>query len=535
MKTLLIASTALCAVVPIAWAQPYYPTYNPTTGGGGASIPATTSILAGSGTAGTVQAATTAQTSAQTTISTGTSTARSLAARGAEVKNALDFGLVCDGATDNASVIAALAAASGVGVTLYFPPAAQPCLTSANLQPANGTTVWAYPGTVTLKPTASSTANPLLINTSGAGTNSNILIYGLTLDGGGTTFATSNRLTLGYGAIGVVYDHAQFQNTRGIAVEFSGSMIDNGVRYSIFTNVGNYWKTSGVSTDRAQAISFDQQSSATGNVGDFVENSLFSNIGLDSISAYTLTAPQFSNNICNLTLESGSITASAYAACIYAVLDVGLSITGNISTAASGNAFDLDSDSNINVVGNTANGSGQAGIGLFAITGGVVAGNTTTGNYLWSPSTEQGGITISTGVSGSTVSNLSLSGNMSSGNKYGIQVISGVTMNGLWVDPSNVLQGNTTSNLTGLAPLISTGSGSIDVNATNARGTFTESASETQFVLTFESTFTTPPNCVVVAKSGNAVTSFATATATYTTLTVNHASGQGVYSYVCSE
>ncbi len=199
----------------LAWAQP-----GPQ--GGGGFTPGT------SVSAGTVQA-------------TGGTTSQTVANWAANSINVAFYGAVCDGVTDDyAHINAAISAASSSNVkAIYFPASATACLLSQQITIPTGVTLWAYPGSAMLEPTTGNTTNPVLIE---MGTNT--LVYGLILNGrSSTTFGTQNNLVQAYQVSNAVLDHVTIEHSRGVGALFSTSIVNSGVRDSIFNDIGNYWTT----------------------------------------------------------------------------------------------------------------------------------------------------------------------------------------------------------------------------------------------------------------------------------------------------
>lgn len=80
-------------------------------------------------------------------------------------------------------------------------------------------------------------------------------------------------------------------------------------------------------------------------------------------------------------------------------------------------------------------------------------------------------------------------------------------------------------------PTITTGSATIDGNASDTAGTITETASQGAVALTFNAAFGNTPHCTISSPSGASATSYSVST---TVLTINHATASGdVWSYHC--
>jgi hypothetical protein len=180
------------------------------------------------------------------------------------------YGAKCDGVTDDQpAILAAITAASSGNIrVVYSPPSQTPCMIgSAIVLPAAGNiTLWAYPGTVSWKVTATNAGNPQLLN---GGTNqvSNVLVYGLDLDGniqgqfaaGGA--AASGRLMSFFRSNNVVFDHVSIHDTNTIPIQFGARMTHSGVRNSTLSNVGMHWMNTGLLSGVAQGITFTASNS----------------------------------------------------------------------------------------------------------------------------------------------------------------------------------------------------------------------------------------------------------------------------------
>lgn len=356
------------------------------------------------------------------------------------VLNAADFGLVCDGATDNAAALGAIRArlllSATAGQAVLFPPATKPCMTSAALVAVAGTTYRAEPGTVTLKAIASSTANPMLVSANGV---SGVLFYGLTLDGNLPGVPAANNIATIYQSSGVVFDHVAVQHTRGIGLLFSTAVSNSGVRDSTFNDLGNYWLTSGANADQQQGVAF---CCGAGNLSNFVTGSYFTTTGLDAVSVAAQTDFQANGN--RFRAVGGRATNGG--AAIYASSDDGLSVVGNTVEGAFGNGLDLHTLSHALVTGNKVRNASGGGITLATITTATVTGNLVVNSNQGGQSSFTGGF----GLAG-TNAGVVLAGNTSTDDQttktqaYGIQGLSGETCATCTFDGSNQIDGNATA------------------------------------------------------------------------------------------
>jgi len=406
---------------------------------------------------------------------TGSTTPRTLATRAADVINVLDYGVVCDGATDNSAAFTAVKNKSASGSTVYFPPATSQCLTSAAIVAKSGVTYFAYPGTVTIGPTSTSVSSPLLFTSAN---NTGVTVYGLTFDGGGQDFAGGAPNTVqSYRDIGTVFDHVTIQNTRGIGILFSGSA-QSGLTNSTLNNIGNHWRTTNSNTDRAQGLSI----CCTGTFAlsdNFVNNNLFINTGLDAISVGGSNMI-ISGNRCELLdfNQLTTLTPGPYSACVYANTLTGSVISNNYSINASGNGLDLYNSNNLSVTGNYIIASGSAGIGIFGNTNTSVVGNVTLNNNQSTntcSTCSRAGISLSNGGS-----NITISGNVASDTQstktqsYGFQALANYTYYNIFVDQNNAFVNNLVSSfggvITDFTPTHTAGGAFINAYGTNPNG-----------------------------------------------------------------
>lgn len=373
---------------------------------------------------------------------------RSPAVRAADVINAYDQGVVCDGTTDNAAAIGRINTAATAGKSVYFPPAPAACLTSVALSPgASNITYYAQPGTAVLKPTASSAANPLLVRSNNV---SNILVQGLTLDGGGVDFATAASLALVSSGDSIVFQSVKVQNSRGIGIAFNGANTNSGVRDSTITNAGNHWITTGLSADQQQGVIFCCGTQAA-NYGNFTTGSAFSAIGLDALSVTTQSDFTASNNIFKNVggAKQAGLTGGA---AIYVSNDISPIVSGNSSTTSFGNGIDVINTSLATIVGNKVLYAGGAGISLANVSQSSVTGNVSCGN-----NQSAGGSSLQAGLSLNLVtSQVTIVGNNlcdtqgTPTQNYGIQEVNGGTYTNIWVDQNNSISGSVTSPFGGM-------------------------------------------------------------------------------------
>ena len=369
--------------------------------------------------------------------------------------DARDYGMKCDGATDDkAALQAAITAAQAAGkaVTISASGAVPSvCALASPVDVVVGVSLWAQPGTVILKPAPGNTTSPLLL-----GLYADNLIYGLTFDGGGSDFANGANVTQAYNSNRVVFDTVRFQNTRGIAFLASTAIRNSGVRNSIFVNIGNHWRTTHVTTDRQQAVAYCCGASAD-SYGNFVTGSSFTDVGLDPTSVGAQKDFLFADNKCDM--EQGQLAVfpggPAFGGCFYSTGSDAVTVIGNRIDGAAGNGIDILDTNYVIVAGNQVTRSGNCGIGVFGATSAAVTGNISRDNGQWAAADSidgAAGICLSNSANGGRVS---IAGNVATDDQamktqlYGVRVSAPSTFADLRIAQDNALSGNATSALKG--------------------------------------------------------------------------------------
>lgn len=358
------------------------------------------------------------------------------------------------GATSSLSAIntaAAAACASTPIKELFFPGGTYAFAANFSV-PCSGLTMRATPGTVLLKPLSTNTGNPMLLSVSG---KSNVLVYGLSFEGGGSAFnpgPTAQTVAQVFTASNVVFDHTTFQHTHGIALLFSTSISNSGVRDSYFTDIGNYWSKTNVATDRSQAVAFCC-GTASASFGNFVLGNHFDAVGLDSISAGSQVDLRIADNHCVSTSAVGQPAAWIGNGCIYVSNSVRVLIEGNTVRGTSGNGIDTYFNVDLAIVGNISSANGGAGVLTAACVDCTVSGNIANDNWQTATSVFAGGFSIGGGVSDQTNANLTFTGNVAGNTaanpagvptqQWGIQYwTSTPSSSSVWVDQNNTFFGN---------------------------------------------------------------------------------------------
>lgn len=360
----------------------------------------------------------------------------------AAVVDARRFGLVCDGVTDNAAALGALAAVAVAGQVVEFAPSALPCLTSRALVARSGVTYRAQPGTVTLRPTAGSKADPALFAAVGV---SDVLVQGLGFEGSLDAAGGTASLATAYDSAGVVFDAVAVSDARGIGLMFS-RVSRSGVRGSRFSDVGVAYRTTGRGADQRQAVAFccgvearmvaaqpaagvdvaldgvagmapgdlvSGDAIATGtvvralaqdgaagrvtlsqatlaplgvgarltvsrNTGNFVTGSVFVRSGLDALSFSQQAGFVADRNRCESVGGHGTGVAGA---CLYGASSQGVEVADNVVLDSAGNGIDLYRVGAAQVHGNQVRNSGGSGISFASGAGATITGNICLDNH----------------------------------------------------------------------------------------------------------------------------------------------------------
>jgi autotransporter passenger strand-loop-strand repeat protein len=347
--------------------------------------------------------------------------------------NVTTFGAIGNGIVDDTAAIQAAAnAAAAAGKQLYFPPGSYNV--GASLQMSSNATWIASPGTATLVATA---GNPIIT----AVETQNDTESGLTLVGSTTRATTPQALLIAYKTTGFAMINATVQNTAGIGALFS-DVNETTVSGSTFFNVGNNANLALA----AQGAAFTNDTAGYGNA-NIVENSSFTGIGLDAISATGQTGfDAIANTIVDSTINPGWGAQNAAPAGVYGNNDTGLVVADNNIHGVPGNGADIADSSNISVYQNTISGTGSAGIALFSAVNATVSWNTTTNNDTLAHFQSVGGIDIGAQNASNIEIAQNVSGNSGSGTSqpYGIQIQDGqdISNTTLLIAQNNTLTGN---------------------------------------------------------------------------------------------
>ncbi len=179
-----------------------------------------------------------------------------------------------------------------------FPSSSAPCLVSRVLKVPDNVTLRAVPGTVTVMASPADKSRPLLL-----AAGNNMLVYGLSFDGGGKDLPNPANVIEGYHVSNVTFDKIAVRHSHGMGILMSSDIVHSTVSNSIFEDLGNHWKTTRIAKDRVQGVVF---CCGTGNQGNTATNNRFSDMGLDALKFSEQSAALRSQEI-----TSRSKTASA--------------------------------------------------------------------------------------------------------------------------------------------------------------------------------------------------------------------------------
>lgn len=302
------------------------------------------------------------------------------------------FGAVFDGTTtDTAAMQAALnCMAVAPSNILWLPPAT--AIIDAYLNIPSNIIVAGTRRRTWLKAKAGSTADPLLTMVM---SRTNVTFDGVGFDGNLANVTGFPTLTFNNVSSFVRYVRCEFKDSRGIASPW-GAAVDSGCEDCNFDNIGTVYLTSGVLTDRKQALAFF-------NVGtrNYAIGNRFNKIGLDCISC---AGGEIQFKII------GNRCRENYAGAIYISNAQSFICTENIVELSEGNAI----DTNVALYGTIANNvcfnNGAAGILIsggqrISVVGNICYNNNTTNiNH-------RGGITINI-ETGEAVTDLTIDDNV---------------------------------------------------------------------------------------------------------------------------
>lgn len=341
--------------------------------------------------------------------------------------DALAYGAVFDGVTDDYAAIQA-AANAAAGQTLVFPP--RTARLSQGISYGAGTKIIGSYGQTWLKATAGNIADPALTLI----TSNGVSFEGVGFDGNISQITGFSNVCTVYQADKAVFRNCLWKNTRGIAVIFS--LCDHsGVEDSSFTNCGTIGAP--VLTQCRQAIAFSGDP-ADYDIGNFSRNNTFTGIGLDCVSMGYQRASEI----------DGNVVRGGYNSSLYGHYVSGMRITRNdVSNGAQGgNGIDMAGCSELVVSGNICVGNGSAGIMLAECVSSLISGNISKNNKL-NPlyNDHKAGITIASYTV--PARKISVVGNICDDTQttptqfYGLEFAGTGTFTEIYVSSDNVLRG----------------------------------------------------------------------------------------------
>jgi hypothetical protein len=351
-----------------------------------------------------------------------------------------------DGKQDVAPCIQqAINSAAGKGGTVHIPAGEWPIGNA--IVAADNVYIEGDSGKTVLKAVPRNEANPVLLKLKNGAKN--VIVKGITFDGGGQDFSNDKPVISGTTVTHVVFDDVVVRNTHGVGILLQGGTSNSGVQNSRFVNVGNHWKTTLNRKDRIQGLLF---CCGKDNTHNFAVGNHFEDIGLDALQIGDQDDFSAKNNVFDLSNDQfRQLKSGDYPAGIFAIQSRHVTIADNVIRNAPGNGIDAPGLEDSTIYHNTIVGSGSAGIGIFIgydkktqAQNVSIVGNTVSNNVHWNLASFLGGITIS----GGTPSNITISGNTvtdtqpSKTQKYGVYVRRGTQVSNLKVDPDNRLSGN---------------------------------------------------------------------------------------------
>jgi hypothetical protein len=312
---------------------------------------------------------------------------------------------------------------------------------------ADNVTIEGDKGKTVLEPAPGNESNPVLLKIKNG--SKNVLVKGITFDGGGPDFPNDKPVVSGTTVAQVLFDDVTVRNTHGVALLLQGGTTDSGVQHSRFVNIGNHWRATLDKKDRIQGLLF---CCGNGNTRNFAIDNQFQNVGLDALQIGNQDGFIARNNVFDLSNDQfRMLKADDYPAGIFALGSRHVSMADNVIRNAPGNGIDAPGLQDSTISHNTVVGSGHAGIGIFVgydkttqAQNVSIVGNTVTNNVHWDHASFLGGITIA----GGTPSNITISGNTvtdtqpAKTQKYGIYIRHGTNVSNLKIDPDNRLSGN---------------------------------------------------------------------------------------------
>jgi hypothetical protein len=354
---------------------------------------------------------------------------------------------------DYASINASMASAATIpGSAVVFPPVTGFYGLSHNVGFTNtrNVAIIAQPGTVTLKPLAGNTSGTVLLEIDNS---TDILVYGLTLDGGGNYGINLGSLSTAFQDTRVTFDHMAWQHAAGLGLEASTGNTEVTVQNSTARDLGNHWRRTLLAADRGQGLNFCCGAQA-GNLNNGLIDSTFEDIGLDAFGYSNQTNFTVGGvNRFNLANNIAGILGpqSAWSAAVWGSANIGGSITGTTATGASGNTIDVGTVSNLLIANNYSVNAGEAAISVAIGTNvSLISNQGYNGNQFGCSSGQIGGISLHAAMAQTIVTGNSMGDTQTVPTQcFGIWGDGTLVLTNSWIDQSNVTIGNISGTIGG--------------------------------------------------------------------------------------
>jgi hypothetical protein len=357
------------------------------------------------------------------------------------------FGSACSDKSDNASQLNSwlrrLAPANGGPGLGFLPPGV--CSVSEPLVVPSGVTLTAIPGTVIITPGQTNSSSPMLLSEKDV---SDVHISGLVFDGAADRVKNANTMVTVYHASNVVFSNDSFRNANGVGLLFSSGVRSSGVIGGSFHQIGNLGRRSGKLDDNKQGVAF---CCGSGNVGNFVRDSHFEAIGLDSISLGNQDKVEITDNVFQSDRSYGHGGAS-----IYVSRNSDVTITGNVSLSSTGNGIDVFINSGVRIIHNFVEDSGGAGIMVASVSHAVIKSNLVANNWQSKrtniPSVHRGGLVVGGERGNEPSRDIVVEGNVSTDTQpnktqeYGLQIRPDAVVTEIHLKHNNYFDGNAAGN-----------------------------------------------------------------------------------------
>lgn len=339
-----------------------------------------------------------------------------------------------DDVTDvSAGIIQALQDAAASGDMLYWPKDKGAYMCGFTVPLPSDVTILAEAG-ATVKPLARNEENVLVFSTSG---QSNIKMLGLTIDGNLADPATSgNNVVQFYECHDVTIEGCTFQNTRGIALQLSTTIVNFRIQNNRFLNMGNPDENN----DHETIVLSEGTPGSSRSL--IVSDNIFDHVGKGCLSIQNTWDVIITGNISRISRAGFLYTLPGD--CRRFMIVGNESYAGPTDDEPYANGLDLVNLFESTIVGNTMCNNSAAGIGLFNCADISVVGNVCNNNHLQPSAILNAGIFIRNDLG--TSARITLSGNTCSDTQpvktQGYGLLYDPNIPDLIIDESNVFAGN---------------------------------------------------------------------------------------------